>query len=355
MEKQQYSLPPIADFLSLPWQKLMDHALKNRLMDSPWLLLHSLLCRIITYTLAKQLPSEKVDVDTLLSLGLVSHSTRLIAEEGIQWIHPDPAMNEYMQNHSNIDFAYQDAISEWFSSEIIEWIQHFTGNPRTRMGYFPHETMMNGGAINWTEALYQIASWSIAWWITTLDMRFDDLRARRSIDIWKLELDYIKEQIRMEGAYIVPEPIVRAAWISLGQDITSDTLKDMIQEEWSIIDDKKLWEWMLNSYEEWADMVRKKYCEMVWVDDFDVFLREQMDAVSDPEMKLKIHSSFESAIWRKLRDDEFFPAMPGIDLIYKRIWAMKMEWTKERARKNVERLMMNIDRVTRPFMNSQKN
>ncbi len=352
MNRLGYSLPPIADFLSLPWQRLIDHALKNRLMESSWLPLHILLCRIIAYALAKNLPPEMVDIETLLSLGVVSHTTRVIADEWLLWRNRDPKINEYMQTHSNLDFARDDATQEWFPLWIIEWIHNFSVNPKTRSGYFPHETMIKNWEINWTDALYQITSWSVAGAITTLHNRFDDLRARRSAEMWKLELDHMKEQIQNNSLYRVPSSILESASQDLGISITNSEFINMVKSENSVIDNKKLGEWILNGYEAWADMVRKKYCEIVWVDNFDVFLREQMDTVSDPGMKLQIQDSFESAIWRKPRGDEFFPAMPGIDLIYKRIWAMKVEWTKERAKIKMERLMANIDRVARSFMNS---
>ena len=109
--QSQYTLPPIADFLPLSWQLLMDHVLKNWLTRSPWLLLHSVLCQIIAYALAKKLPSELVDIDTLLSLGLVAHSTRIIADEGIQWKSLNDEINDFMRTHSNMDFAHKDAES----------------------------------------------------------------------------------------------------------------------------------------------------------------------------------------------------------------------------------------------------
>lgn len=332
MQEQHFSLTTISDFLSLPWQRLMDHALKNRLTESPWLLLHSLLCRIVAYALAKNLPEKLVNIDVLLSLGLVSHSTRVIADEGLKGVHINPNINQYMKTHSTLDFAYQDGIIESFPWEIQEWILHFINNPRTRVGYFPHETIVNRkGEINWTEALYQISSWSIAGGITTLDKRFDDLRNRRSEEIWKLELDYIKEKIWTWENYRIPEPILNAAAQSLWYMVTSESLKSLIQGNiW--VDNKKMWEWILNSYQVWANSVRKKYCELIWVADFDIFLRQQIDTVKDSHVHEKIKNSFEWAIWRKLRDDEFFPTIPGMDLIYKRIWAMKVESTQESAK-----------------------
>lgn len=354
MNPQTYSLTPIADYLSLPGQELMDHALKNRLTESPGLLLHSLLCRIVAYALAKHLPEATVDIDILLSLGLVSHSTRIIAEEWIKGIHPNPEINQYMQTHSNIDFAHRDAMNEWFSEWIIQGIQHFTGNPKTRTGYFPHETMiLDNGEINWTETLYQIASWSIAGGITTLDKRFDDLRARRSEDIGKLELDYIREKMNCWGGeYMVPQPILDEAGKDLWSVVDNKTFQSMLMAENSQYDSKKIWTLMLNSYQTWADSVRKQYCGIVWIDNFDIFLQQQVDTVQDPALYTRIKLSFESAIGRPLRDDEFFPTIPGIEMIYKRIWTMKVDETRERATARMVKLMWNIDRVARPFLSA---
>lgn len=355
MDTSKYTLTPIQDFLPLPWQRLMDHMLKNRLMESSGLPLHTLLCGIVAYHLAKNLPPEMVDIETLLSLGVVSHATRVTADEGLAWKHADPKINKYMENHSNLDFAYEDAIQEGFPPWIIEWLHNFSVNPKTRSSYFPHETMIKNWVINWTEALYQIASWSVVGGVTTLHARFDDLRTRRSAEVWKLELDFIKEQIQNCGRYVVPEPILQEASNELGIQITSSEISRMIINKESYLDDKRMGEWIFNGYESWADIVRKKYCEMVWVDNFDRFLRTQIDTISDPQMREKINTTFESAIWRKLRDNEFCPTMSGIDLIYKRIWAMKVEATKEKAKIRMERLMGHIDRVIRPFLRSNRD
>ena len=85
------------------------------------------------------------------------------------------------------------------------------------------------------------------------------------------------------------------------------------------VDDGKIGEWILNSYQTWADSVRKKYCEIIGVDDFDDFLQEQVDVVKDSNLRLKIQKAFEVAIERSLRDDEFFPTIPCMDILYKRI------------------------------------
>ena len=99
MDQQQYSLPELGRLLSFPTKEIMGYGLDHSLIESPGLLMHIVLGRILVFQLAKNLPKDiDFDIDTAMSLTTVYHATRQSADDGKAGRHIDPKVNEFMQN-----------------------------------------------------------------------------------------------------------------------------------------------------------------------------------------------------------------------------------------------------------------
>ena len=168
------------------------------------------------------------------------------------------------------------------------------------------------------------------------------------MDIGRLERAYILEQ-SSNKEYRIPQPILDELSHELWKTVDTSETISLFLSDTDVYNDKKIWILILNSYQSWAQEVRRQYCELAWIDDFDTFLRNQVDTVSNLELRDPIQKSFEYAIWRSLREDEFFPTILGIELLYRRIGDMKVEWIKDRAKKKFEKLMWKIERATLLF------
>lgn len=349
MEKQQYSLPEINWLLSFPTEEITKYWLEHDLLDSPGLLAHIVLGRILVFQLAKWLPKgTEFDIDTALSLTTVYHATRQSADYGKAGKHPNPEVNEYMKDHHDMDYALKKAKEHGLILSIIQGIKDYLINPSVRKwgGYFPHETLEGGGKIKWTEALPMLTSWLVAGVITHMDKRFHDLRTRRSAEIGKLELPYWQNQLRMKNPIQLPRPIMQIALKDKNFSFQSEQdIVEAIRD--GVITDEIMGKWILDGYEEWANHVVEEYCKLAGIDDFYAFLKEWIDALGTDQLekKEKINKSFQKMLGRPLADDEFIPYIDGIDLLWERIAGLKSELTREVFRGKVRRSMEQIERV----------
>lgn len=348
MEKQQYSLPDINWLLSFPTEEVMNYWIEHDILDLPWLLGHIMLCRTLVFQMAKALPkSIDFDMDTALSLTIVYHATRQAADYGKAWKHPDPLVNEFMKTRGDMDYALNQAIEHWFTVAITQWVWNYRINPNSREAwYFPHESLMKNWDIFWTEAIPMLTSWLVAWSITKTSIRFQDLRDRRSAEIGKLELPFWQKKISEWKDISLPRPIVDIALKDVVMKYTSEAdIIDWIRE--GSVTNEIMWKWILDGYEEWANMVIFEYCKVAKIDDFYKFLEYWVDTVGDyrPEKKKEIKDSCEKMIGRPLNKDEFIPYIEWIDLIFKHIWWIRVDTTNEIYRQKLIRIMSNIERT----------
>jgi hypothetical protein len=324
----------------------MELWLDHKLLDSPGLPMHIMLGRMTVDALASALPEDvEFDIDTARSLTTVYHATRQAADYGKLGKHADSKVNEFMKTHGDMEYALLRAEEKWLSPAIIQGIRHYIINPAYReSGYFPHETLQKWGEINWTEAIPMLTSWLVAWVITRTDKRFDDLRARRSTEIGKLELPHWKMKIDAGEEVSLPQPIVDIA-------TREGTYKDeaaIIRWIWTWeVTDTIMGKWILDGYEEWANGAIAEYSRLTWIDDFYVFLEKKMDTIGDgeSEKKEKIKHEFELIFGRPLNPGEFIPYVDGIELLFKRMRWLKTKETQERYKVRVARLMWSIERI----------
>lgn len=350
MNKQQYSLPEINWILSFPAEEVMKYGIEHDILDSPWLLAHIILCRILVFQMAKALPkSIDFDMDTALSLTTVYHATRQAADYGKVWKHPDPLVNEFMKTRWDMDYAFNQAIEHWFTPAITHWVWDYRINPNSREAwYFPHESLMKNGEINWTEAIPMLTSWLVAWPMTKTSIRFQDLRDRRSAEIGKLELPFWQKKISEWKDVVLPRPIVDIALKDAVMKYTRE--EDIIA--WirtGSVTNEIMWKWILDGYEEWANMVISEYARLAKIDDFYKFLEKWIDTIweSSPEKKKIIRSEFEQMLGRPLGQGEFIPYIDWFELLIKRIRWLKSKHTIEVYRWKVSRSMKNIWKVVK--------
>ncbi len=356
MKKQQYSLPEISGLLSFPTEEVMRYGIKHDILNSSWLLAHIMLCRVLVFQMAKALPkSIDFDMDTALSLTTIYHATRQAADYGRLGRHSDPLVNELMKTRGEMDYALNQAIEHWFTVTITQWIRNYRVNPSSREAwYFPHESMVRNGTINWTEAISILTSWLVAWPITRASIRFQDLRDRRSGEIGKLELPFWQKKVSEWENITLPQPIIDTATQDKTMNYTSEAdIVDGIQD--GSVTNEIMWKWILDGYEEWANNVISEYCKIAKIDDFYKYLEHWVDAIGEfrSEKKMEIRKSFEKLIGRSLTQDEFIPYVEWLDLVFKRIWWLKVSNTKELYRKKFIRTMWNIKR-TQSLLSKEK-
>lgn len=350
MEIQQYSLPEINWLLSFPTEEVMRYWLNHEILDSPGLLMHIILGRILVFQMAKALPSgTEFDIDTALSLTTVYHATRQAADLGRLGKHTNPEVNKFMEGRLDMDYALDQAKKHAFSPWVIQWIQDYLINPDFRnQWYFPHETLAKDGKINWTEAIPMLTSWLIAGAMTQTSKRFQDLRDRRSEEIGVIELQYWKHKIENGEKIDLPAPIVKTALA----DISMNYVDEVSIIQWiknGEVTDKKMGEWILNGFEEWTNNVLWEYARLAWIDDLYEFLEKWIDTIweSSPEKKKIIRNEFEQMLGRPLGQGEFIPYIDWFELLIKRIRWLKSEHTREVYRWKVSRSMKNIWKVVK--------
>lgn len=346
----KYSLPDFYWF-SFPTKDIINFWLEHNLVDSPWLLMHTFLCRILTLYLSKNLPNDiEIDLDLALSLTTIYHFSRQEADYWKIWKSKDEETNKFMEQNSDIDYAIFEAMKYWFDESIIEWTKHFIINPKTRENYFPNETLETNWNINWTRAIPMLASWLTTWSIINTKKRFDDLKNRRSWEIWKLELDNIKEKLNSWINIWIPKQILDVAIRENNFDVKSENeLLDLIKS-WEITNEI-MWLWILLWYEEYANKIINEYCKLCGIDDFYSFLTEWLCLVKDEEEKNKIKLEFEKYLNRPLQEDEIIPYLPWIELVFKRLSFLKIKEFREKYKNRIIKILKNLESITNKLKN----
>lgn len=346
MNKKRYSLPDIDWLLSFPTDEVMRYGISHDILDSPGLLTHVMLCRVLVFQLAKALPKNiPFNIDTALSLTTVYHATRQAADYGKVWKHPDPLVNEFMKTRWDMDFALNQAVEHWFHPDIVHWVANYRINPNSReAGYFPHESLSRNNVVNWTESIPMLTSWLVAGTITKTSIRFQDLRDRRSEEIGKLELPFWQKKIMDWEEVHLPEPIVA---IATRESDYPDEDSIILWIKNGAINNAIMWKWILDWYEEWANMIIAEYCKLAGIDDFYKYLEDWVDVVGDarPWIKREIRTAFESLIGRPLGKNEFIPYVEWIDLVFKRIQWIKVASTRDLYHKKLTRIMSSAERT----------
>lgn len=333
MDKSRYTLAPIAENrLPLPTEELMQYGIDNDVLDSPWLMMHVILSRIVTLSMIKKMKEgnhgNTIDENVAMALNTVYHATRQRADFGREGKKSEE-INAFMQDHDDMDFALKQAIEHrWgdkkFDEGMIKGIKDYRRNPRTRTWYFPQETLEKDWIIDRTETIPLLTSRLIAWPICSVEDRFLDLRTRRSEEIWKPELDYIIEQLQAKKDIRIAEPLLETAKQDTELAIhNEEDLKNLIVS-WKI-DSKKMWVWMLDGYEERCKKAIAQFCEICHIDNFHARLKSDVQVVKDETKVASMEDKFKTYLWRDLKSDEFIPHLPGIDIIYKRISRIKAE------------------------------
>jgi len=85
MDKNRYSLKPIADDkLPLPTEELMQYGIENDVLESPGLMMHVVLSRIVTLAMIKKIQEhgEPIREDVAMVLNTAYHATRQKADFG---------------------------------------------------------------------------------------------------------------------------------------------------------------------------------------------------------------------------------------------------------------------------------
>lgn len=327
---------------------MMKFWLEHNLIESPWLLMHTFLCRIITLFLCKKLEENsnvKLDIDLALSLATIYHFTRQEADYWKSWNSKDNNINIFMKNHWDMEFAIERAKEYWLNNDIINWIGSYIINPSERKSYFPNESLENNWNIDWNKSIPMISSWLVAWAISNTTNRFQDLKNRRSWEIWKLELDFINSNLLVNNNIQIAQSILEKA---MDSDLKIENNQELINliKKW-LISNELIWIWILNWYEKWTNKVINMYCEICGIDDFYVFLKKWLNTVNNKNNEKIIDEEFEKFLWRKLESYEFIPHLQWIELVFKRISKLKLEKNSNNYKRKISHILTNINQVVR--------
>ena len=189
-----------------------------------------------------------------------------------------------------------------------------------------------------------LSSWLTAWAITNTDTRFDDLINRRSAEFWKLDLLHIKNLIKDWKKQIIPEAILEEAI----NDNNFNIVNNQNFIEWvksGKITDEIIWTWIFKWYKKWANKIIEEYCKICKIRDFNTFLKDWLNTINNEEKEKHILKEFEKYLWKDLKDYEFIPYIPWIELVFKRLTELKIWKEKEKYKKRISDLLLKIDKV----------
>jgi len=177
------------DGIPVPSQEMLRYLVKNRTLELQGLALHLLTTLVVANVVAQGIiqanetkePAQRLHVDPDLTLEVIVayHATRPLSEQAARG-NASEEMNFYMQEHDDIDLATFLAIQERLPIPIIqalEELQRARGFPFSTIG---PANRYRPGTIDWTVAITQIASWSVAGTIVPLEARFEDLLTRHA-------------------------------------------------------------------------------------------------------------------------------------------------------------------------------
>lgn len=174
------------DNVPIPPQEMLDYVLKQDTLDFKNLALHVVTTMIVADTIIKAVDERnkqvspekriKIDRDTTLETIVAHHATRPLAEAGIRG-EATEFINQYMKTHKYTDLSILVATQSHLPLTIIQSMEEIEreGFPKKTIG---PENPQRMGTIDWTVAMTQIASWSVAGAIIPVDKRFEDLIAR---------------------------------------------------------------------------------------------------------------------------------------------------------------------------------
>lgn len=174
------------DNVPFPPREMLNYVLEQDTLDFKNLALHIVTTMIVADTIItaidkqnQQLASDKriaVDKDTTLETLIAHHAVRPLGEAGMRG-EATPFINEYMKTHKYTDFAVMVAVQSRLPLAVIQSMEEIEGEgfPKKTIG---PENSQRMGTIDWTTAINQIATWSVAGTIISIDKRFEDLISR---------------------------------------------------------------------------------------------------------------------------------------------------------------------------------
>lgn len=175
------------DNIPMSSQEMLNHFLEQGTLDFKNLALHVITSMVVADTIITAIeqrnqevvPEKRIEIDrnTTLETMVAYHASRPLAEAGVKG-EATEFINEYMKTHQDTELAELLAIQNHFPLVVIQSIEEYTkarGFPRKTIG---PENDQRPGTIDWNVAITQIASWSVAGIIVSMDKRFEDLIAR---------------------------------------------------------------------------------------------------------------------------------------------------------------------------------
>lgn len=174
------------DNIPIPPQEMLNYVLEQDTLDFKNLALHVVTTMVVADTIITAVdqrnqevaPDKKIviDRDTALETIIAHHTTRPLGEAGVKG-EATEFINEYMKTHKYTDLAILVATKSHLPFSIIQSMEEIErdGFPEKTIG---PENPQRMGTIDWTVAMWQIATWSVAGAIVPIDKRFDDLMAR---------------------------------------------------------------------------------------------------------------------------------------------------------------------------------
>lgn len=177
------------DNIPIPPQEMLNFALEQDTLDFKNLALHIVTAMVVADTIItatekrnQEVAPEKrleIDRDTTLETIVAHHAPRPLAEAGVKG-EATEFINEYMKTHENTELSVLLAIQNHFPLKVIqsmEEVERDRGFPKKTIG---PENPQRMGTIDWTVAIWQIATWLVAGTIIPIDKRFEDLIARHT-------------------------------------------------------------------------------------------------------------------------------------------------------------------------------
>ena len=174
------------DNIPIPPQEMLNFVLEHDTLDFKNLALHVITTMVVADTIITAVekrnqeiaPERRIDVDrdTTLETIIAHHAIRPLGEAGVKG-ESTHFVNEYMKTHKYTDLAILVATQSHFPLSIIQSMEEVEkeGFPKKTIG---PENPQRMGTIDWNVAMWQIATWSVAGTIVSIDRRFDDLIAR---------------------------------------------------------------------------------------------------------------------------------------------------------------------------------
>ncbi|MBU1031865.1 hypothetical protein KKE03_03020 [Patescibacteria group bacterium] len=173
------------DNVPIPSQEILNYVLEQDTLVFKNLALHVVTTMVVADTIItavekrnKEVAPEKkivIDRDTALETIVAHHASRPLTETGVKGKATEYI--NYMKTHTYTDLAILVATQSHLPLSIIQSMGKVEreGFPKKTVG---PENPQRIGTIDWTVAMWQLATWSVAGTIVPIDKRFEDLIAR---------------------------------------------------------------------------------------------------------------------------------------------------------------------------------